>query len=446
MKTIIDDLYPMNRCLLGEGYDNALLYIDKLIPLDVLKYESGTQVGTWTVPDEWVVHDAWVTKDGQPFLDYKTDPLSLVVGSLPFKGTISLEEIKKNLHYSDEQPSAFLYEFKFYDKDWGFSIPKNRVYKAVEVNPTELSEPLKYKNIELLEEGEYEVMIDTEYRPGTMKIGVHTIPGKTDKEILLFAHLDHPYQANDNLSGVAVLIDLVKDIKPFQLEHTVKLIFCPETIGSIAYATTQDLSKVEFVIALDAVGNAHEGGIMVQKSFDTTARINVVSHLALRASGNFRQGAFRSDIGSDEYVFNDPEIGVPGIMFTTHPYPQYHTSFDTPELINYEVMAQVKRAILKTIEYYEKDFIPKRNFKAPLFRSRYGIQSKGKGANLAWDYFIYSMDGRRTFSDLCTEFGLNFEHTLEQVERLIEDKQISRCPIAGKGDIKKTPRKKPKGL
>lgn len=435
IKQLIEDLYPLNRCLLGEGYDTALLHIGQLIDLDVLEFKSGTKVGTWTVPDEWVVRDAWVKKNGEPFLSYKENPLSLVVGSLPFKGTVDVIELQKHLHYSSEQPSAYPYEYKFYDRDWGVTIPMNRVFKKE-------GEGL----VNILEEAEYEVCIDTEDRPGVMKIGVHTIPGKTDREILLFAHLDHPYQANDNLSGVACLVDLVRSIKPKQFEHTIKLIFCPETIGSIAYATTQDLSKVEFVLALDAIGNEHEGGILLQKSFDQSERINMVANLALRHQGGYRQGAFRSNIGSDEYVFNDPKIGVPGIMLSTHPYPQYHTSFDTPDAINYEVIERVQKVILKTIEIYEKDYIPRREFEAPLFRSKYKLQSAGKVQNLAWDYFIYDMESGKTLSELCLTYGLNFDLTHEHLERLIADKKVSRSPVARKGDIKKVAGKKSKGL
>ncbi len=425
----------MNRCLLGAGYDSALLYIDKLIPLDIFHFSSGAKVGTWTVPDEWIIRDGWVKFNGEKIVDYHKDPLSIVVGSLPFKGMVHSDQLKNHIHYSDEQPSAHLYEFKYYDKDWGVSIPKNKIYKK-EGDQT----------ICIFEEGMYEVFIDTEYRPGTMKVAKHTIKGKTDREILLFAHLDHPFQANDNLSAVAGLIDLVSYIKPGQYEHTIKLVFCPETIGSIAYAETQDLSKVEFVIALDAIGNSHEAGVMLQKSFDTTQRINTIAALALRGMGGYRQGAFRCGIGSDEYVFNDPKIGIPGIMFTSHPYDKYHTSFDTPEFIDYDMITRVQKAIIKIIEYYETDFIPERKFTAPLFRSKYGIQSTGKAQNLAWDYFIYSMDGTRTFSSLCLEFGLNYELTYDHIGKLIADGQISRRPIVSERNVKKTPRKKSKGL
>lgn len=422
MKQIIEDLFPMNRGLLGEGYDSALKYLQQLIDLEIDEYPSGTEIETWTVPNEWVVRDAWVKYNGKKIIDYKKQPMSLVVGSLPFHGTVNREELLAHLHYSDEQPDAYPYEYKFYDKDWGVTLPKNKIYAyKMSEDGAKMDRELKLK------EGEYEVCIDTEYRPSVMKVATHTIPGKTDKEVLLFAHLDHPFQANDNLSAVACLVDLVKHIKPQQYEHTIKLVFCPETIGSIAYAHTHDLSNVDFVIALDCIGNEHHEGMLFQKAFNKDARINNAAHLAIKGTGHgYRQGIFRSTIGSDEYVFNDPKIGIPGIMFSTHGYPEYHTSLDTPERISYTMIEYVQKVILKTIEYYESDFIPTRDFTGPLHRSKYGIQTPGKQLNLSWDYLIYSMDGQKTLTELCMLFGLNFEHTLERVKLLEDDGKIKR--------------------
>jgi aminopeptidase-like protein len=429
MKQLIEDLYPINRCLLGKGYAKALHYLGERLTLEVLEFPSGTQFDTWTIPDEWVVRGATLKYGDEVILDYADQPLSLIVGSLPYKGEVDRDTLLEHLHYSEADHSAFLYEYKFYERNWGFTMPKDRIYDNKEL---------------LLKEGTYTVDIDTEYRPGKLQIGVHTIPGKSDREILLFAHLDHPFQANDNLSAVACLVELAKEVKS---DYTIKIIFCPETIGSIAYAHTQDLSKVEFVLALDAVGNANPEGILLQKAFDLTARVNRAAHLALRGLGEgYRQGIFRSSIGSDEYVFNDPKIGVPGIMLSTHPYPEYHTSKDDPSIIDYKQIETVKNAVLKTIEYYEKDFIPERTFKGPLFRSGFGIQTQGAQLNFCWDYLIYSIDGKKTFSELCVEYGLNFEYTLERIERLITAGAIVRRPIDRKGDIKKAPRKKSKAV
>lgn len=406
MEELIKNLTPMNACLLGSGFDNRLEYLKHLIKLDILEFKSGEQFGTWTIPDEWIVRDAWVKFNGEKIIDYKKEPLSLVVGSLPFNGKVSKEELLNHLHWSEDALDSTPYVMQYYDKDWGFCVPKNQIRKDKEC---------------ILEEGEYEVFIDTEWKPGIMKLGVHTIKGNSDREILLFAHLDHPFQANDNLSGVACLVDLVNKIK---CEHTIKIIFCPETIGSIVYAYTQDLSKVDFVIAVDICGN--DNSILIQKTWNLNDKLNYIAHCTLQIMGKtYRKAGFRATIGSDESVFNDPIIGIPGLMISRHPYKEYHTALDKPEIINYEMIKETGDLILKIIEIWEKDFIPVRKFKGQLMRSRYGIQSPSKQLNLNYDYFFYSMDGKRSLAELCANFELNFDTMYDTLKKIIEDKQIS---------------------
>lgn len=436
MKEILERLFKFDRYLLGTGYDNSLEYIKFLLTkLDILEFKSGTQFGTWTVPEEWVVRDAWVKLNGNKVIDFKVNPLSLVVGSMPVHGVMTLAELKQHLHSSEEMPDAIPYVFKFYEKDWGFCLPFN---EAREPN----TEPLAGIKIEggkdfvpklkdKLPEGEYEVFIDSEYKPGIMKVGVHEIEGLSDREILLFAHLDHPHQANDNLSAVVCLIDLANKLKS---KYTIKIIFCPETIGSIAYAYTQDLSKVEFMIAVDICGN--DNSMLLQKSFNQEDKINRVAHLAMHSLlQDNRKGVFRSTIGSDEYIFNDPQVGIPGIMLSTWPYKEYHTSEDTPEKIHYPSIEKTEKLIQKIIEIWENDFIPKRTVKGPLMRSKYGIQSASKQQNMIWDYLWYSVNGVSTLAELCTNNGLVWESTLEVFKKMEEDSVISRVTPEKNGKL-----------
>lgn len=399
----------MGATLLGKGYDDALTWLSKLLNLEVIEIPSGTKLETWTVPDEWIVRDAWVKFKGKKIIDYKTQPLSLIVYSEPFKGTVSKEELLKHLIYSDDNPKSTPYNFKFYERTWGFCVPKTQIQKQ--------TDPIKNTWVDTLKDGEYEVFIDTEFKPGVMKLGVHTIPGKSDREILMFAHLDHPYQANDNLSGVACLADLAPQLK---CDHTIKIVFCPETIGSIGYALTQDLSKVDFVIAVDICGNTND--LLFQKSFDEESKINRVMHLALQNVGeSYRKGIFRSQIGSDEYIFNDPKIGIPGIMLSRWPYKEYHTADDTPEKIDYDAIKRVQKVILKAIDIWEKDKVPERLFTGPLMRSKYNIQTPFPLLNLSHDYLFFRMDGKKSVAELCTELALNFDYTMEFLEKMNQD-------------------------
>lgn len=406
MKESLEALFTMNRCLMGEGYDSALTFINQLKPLHILEFPSGKEFGTWKVPEEWVVRDAWVKYKGKKILDYKKEPLSLVVGSLPFKGKVSSEELTKHLHHGEGKATPYV--FHYYDLTWGFAVPKDFELK----------------------EGDYEVCIDTEYRPGVMKLGVHTIPGKSEREILLFAHLDHPYQANDNLSGVMCLLDVASKIK---CDHTIKIVFCPETIGSQIYVYSQDISSVDFMISVDICGN--DGPILLQNAHEADARINAVAHVAIQGlSTGFVKGKFRTSIGSDEYAFNDPSVGIPGLLLSRHPYPEYHTAADTPDKIDYDAIERMGEVIRTIISVYERDFIPTRNFVGPVMRSRYQIQTPSPQLNLSYDYLFYGMDGETSLAELCYRYGTNFEYTLLAVTKMEDDGFISRAD-SGQKDI-----------
>ncbi len=421
MQEIIETLFTFDRQLLGTGYDNALEWIKCLIDLEVIEIPSGTTFGSWTVPNEWIIKDGWVKFRGEKVIDYKKEPLSVTVYSLPVNKTVDLAELKKHLYFSEDKPDTTPYSFKFYERDWGFGAPKAQ--------------------IDAYEEGEYEVFIDAEEKPGVMKLGVHTIKGTSDREILLFAHLDHPHQANDNLSAVACLIDLATKIK---CEHTIKIVFCPETIGSIAYANTQDLSKVDFMLAIDICGN--DNSLLLQKALDAEDRLNRVAHCALQVLGQtYRKAMFRNTIGSDEYVFNDPKLKIPGLMLSRHPYTEYHTSADTPDKINYLAIEKTQDAIMKIIEIYEKDFIPERTYIGPMMRSKYQMQTPSPQVNLNLDYLWYSLNGERTVAEWACEFELNFDWVYKVLIEMEQNGEIRRVNPS-EGNKRKIARKKQKRI
>lgn len=425
-----------NINLIGKDYTRALEYISSIIPLDVLNFPTGTKFETWDVPEEWVIRDAWVKFNGEKILDYKENPLCLMTYSIPFQGKLTKEEFQKHLFTSETRKNAYEYNFNFYKRDWAFSMPYHKIKEAV-LNKEEQKVEVK----DILQEGEYEVFIDSEFKPGILQIGVHTIKGKSDREILLFAHLDHPWQANDNLSGVTCLIDLVKQIK---CEHTVKIIFCPETIGSIAYACSQDISRVDFIISVDAIGN--DNTLLVQKTYDKNTKLDICANCALHDLGiSFRKADFRLTIGSDEYVFNDPKIGIPAILVTRYPYDEYHTSDDTVDKILEDKIKEVQKFILKTIEIYEQDYVPERRFKAPLMRSKFNIQSSHKLLNLDMDYLWYDIDGKKSVADIASQLGCGFTYAYKVLNILKENGVIS-CVDNSQREVKKTRGKKQKNI
>ncbi len=442
---IIKQLFRDNY-LMGAGYNKSLGDLSQVLPLDIIRVASGTKFDTWTVPDEWIIKDAWVKFNGEKVIDLKDNPLTVMIYSQSIHETMPKAEFIKHLSYSDEKPESVPYEFSFYEKNWGFSVKKDFVFKKAPA----VCEPGKecpdvFTNESNIPDGDYEVFIDAEFKQGVMQIGVHTIPGKTDREILLFAHLDHPYQANDNLSSVQVLVDLASRLKA---EHTIKMIFCPETIGSIAYANMADISKVEFVIALECVGSNNP--LLIQKSYDEYAKINYAAHLAVHELGiTYMKGLFRQLIGSDEYYFNDPLVGIPGILLSRwakpnyDSYPEYHTSADTPETVNPEMIKETEDVVEKIIEIYEKDYIPKRTQKGVLMRSSIGAHTPYKSINRDLDYLWYDCDGKKRLSEIVIPLGLTFTQAYTFFETLEKNNLIKHensSPNTRKRTVKKAPK------
>ena len=71
------------------------------------------------------------------------------------------------------------------------------------------------------------------------------IKGKSKKEILISTYVCHPSMANNELSGPIVSMCLIDFFRKFKkLEKTLRFIFIPETIGSIAYLS-KNLEKLK---------------------------------------------------------------------------------------------------------------------------------------------------------------------------------------------------------
>ena len=68
-----------------------------------------------------------------------------------------------------------------------------------------------------------------------MNYGEMLIKGKSSKEILLSSYICHPSMANNELSGPTVLTFIAKWLKSLDLKYSYRIVFLPETIGSIYY-------------------------------------------------------------------------------------------------------------------------------------------------------------------------------------------------------------------
>ena len=337
------ELWPINRSITGQGVRDTLNKILKHLPkLKIKSVKSGKKVFDWTVPNEWLVKEAYiVTPDNKKICDFSKNNLHLVGYSVPFEGRMSLEKLKKHLYTLPNQPKAIPYVTSYYKKRWGFC--------------------LSHKLLNTLKRGTYKVVIKSNQFKGELNYGELFIKGKTDREIFLSTYICHPSMANNELSGPTVLTYLSKWLSEIKnTKYSFRIIFIPETIGSITYLSMNYKSMKKKIFAgfnVSCVGDDRAYSYLPSRNGNTISDI-IAKHVLKWTSKNFIEYTWL-ERGSDERQYCAPGIDLPiASIFRTKygKYPEYHTSLDNLEkVVTPKGLEGGYWAIRRAIEAIEKN-------------------------------------------------------------------------------------------
>ncbi len=416
MMELIDALWFKRRDIISDGFDESLKYISKIIPLKIHKIPSGTKCWTWTVPEKWSVKEAYIEEvSGKRILDLNDHPLHVMSYSLPVNKIIGKKELLKHLRSRPDMPKAIPFEFKYYERDWGFCI--------------------QHEKLKELSKEKYKVFIDSKFEKGNLKVGDCTIRGKSKKTIVLVSHLCHPCQANDDLAGVSILVDLAKEISRRNNFYTYKFLFLPETIGSVAYLSGNEkiIPNLKYGIFLEMPGN--NNNLTLQLSRQGNTKIDrIAKKIMQNKCPNLKIGGFREIVRNDEMVFNGPGVDIPMVSISRWPYSEYHTSGDSPKIISVEKMKEAKKTVLDILRAFEneisdKDYVPKRTFKGPVFLSGYGLWidwRKNKKLNQNVEKIMLRLEGDKSVFDIADELNMDFKEVLEYVDKFFKKGLIKK--------------------
>jgi len=220
--------------------------------------------------------------------------------------------------------------------------------------------------------------VRSHFADGTIETVSAFIPGATDEEVLITAHLCHPAPcANDNASGAAAAIEAARALQALidsgvlpRPQRGIRFLWMPEMTGTYAYLAAHEakLPRIVAGLNLDMVGEDQEqtgSSWLLIRTSDALASFAAPLLEALR-EGYFGQAhtfngqgdfpLFRHAVvpfsnGSDHYILGDPSVGVPAPMLIQWPDRFYHTTADTLDKVSPQSLARAS-ALAATYAYF----------------------------------------------------------------------------------------------
>ena len=411
-------IFPYNRSITGEGTLKTLKFIkNKLKSLKIIKVKSGTKVYDWVVPDVWNIKNAYISDlKNNKIIDFKNNNLHVVGYSKPIKKIITFDELKKNLHTLKKLPKAIPYRTSYYKKDWGFCI--------------------EYEKFKKLKKQRYKILINSKFEKGHLNYGELLIKGSSKKEILLSTYICHPSMANNEVSGPVLLTALSQYILSLKNRYySYRIIFIPETIGSIIYIKKNFKKLKKNVVAgyiLTCVGDNFNFSYLESKNKNTLTD-KVAKKIFEDNKIKYKNYSFLKR-GSDERQFSSPGIDLPigSIMRSKYgTYDYYHTSLDNMDFVSEKGFEGSYNIYKNVVDLLEINKIYNYKIICEPFLTKYklrntlgGIAKETNNNIINISNFLAYIDGRKDLIDLSELLEIDIQELNEIAKTLLKNKII----------------------
>ncbi len=338
MQALIARLFPICRSITGDGVRETMRILGERIPIEIREVPTGTRVLDWTVPREWNIRDAWIKNSaGERLVDFRKLNLHVVNYSTPVHAQMRLSELCPHLFTVPSHSDWVPYRTSYYKETWGFCLSEKQL-------------------AQFRDDETYEVCIDSSLTEGNLTYGECLLGGELSEEVLISCHVCHPSLADDNLSGIAVAVEMATRLAAAPRRYSYRFLFVPGSIGAISWlARNEDAAaRVSHGLVLTCVGDAHH--LTYKRSRRGDAEVDRAFAHVLRHSGDPDEVVAFSPYGYDERQYCSPGFNLPVgcLMRSVHgTFPEYHTSGDNLSFIRPESLTDSLTKCMAVTEIFE---------------------------------------------------------------------------------------------
>jgi aminopeptidase-like protein len=424
-------LCAIPTAVVADGNEALFARLAEELPLEIFRFRSGDSHNGWVVPENCRVKRAQIFRDGVKMFDGLGQALAVGYYSKSFSGELDWDELKEKLVTNPALPDATMFhcmwQYRPWDADWRLCIPHN-IYQS-------------------LGPGRYRVELETERDPSEMIVAHSHKQGRSEKTVVFNSHTCHPHMANDGFAGVAVFVRLMQWLALQDTFYSYRFVTGPEHIGTVFYLRDlprEDVDRLVCGMFQEMPGT--QGAIKATSTFLGGQKLDLAFANALMHHARKHEIVpWRRGAGNDETVWEAPGYEVPFVEVTRcedqfAPFREYHSSLDTPELLDEAQMEEMLLVLKKVVQSLEDDAVIHRHFDGLICLSnpQYELYMERPDPSVVkdldvdaekWGHLLDCLfryfDGRTTILEIAQKHDLPFDRLHRYLRRFEEKGLIS---------------------
>ncbi|MEW6070843.1 MAG: DUF4910 domain-containing protein, partial [Candidatus Thermoplasmatota archaeon] len=215
-------------------------------------------------------------------------------------------------------------------------------------------------------------------------------------------------------------------------KYSYRLILGPEYFTAAGFlANAKDTNKLRYGIYLDMLAT---GGILgFSRSFAGNSYIDkAIKNVLTHKLKSYIDVPYRQLYGNDEMFYDGPSFNIPMICLArkdSDKRPLHHRSTDNLENCNFDQLEEALNVLKNLVDIFEKDFIPVKKYKGPLYLSRYNLyidpEKDPKGYS-ALQAIQILMDKKKSCLEIASELDIDFEFVYRFATALLKNKLTTK--------------------